>query len=294
MGNLEKLGILVMVILVVVVGVVAITPQERVTAAFEEDGLGGERSGPAEQLAPPQKRPFDEPPVQKRPIWPPDDPLPSQKPPADERLRSANVGPRDREGGAPLPPPHASTYTVRKGENMFSIAKSQLGDGARWHELVELNPSVDPDDLREGDVLRLPSRGAAPEPAPRHRPEPETYVVRDGDTLSEIASRKLGKASRWERLLKANSDQLERPEDLRSGMRLKIPAAEERKAAPRRDGGSADSGRTYTVKDGDSLARIARRVLGNEARWQEIQRLNADLLKGGTDIRAGMVLRLPR
>lgn len=39
-------------------------------------------------------------------------------------------------------------------------------------------------------------------------------------------------------------------------------------------GAAADSARTYIVAAGDSLAKIAREQLGNEARWPEIYRLN--------------------
>lgn len=50
----------------------------------------------------------------------------------------------------------------------------------------------------------------------------------------------------------------------------------------------------YTVRDGDSLARIAKRILGKEHRWTEIRALNEDVLHGSTQIVPGMTLRVPK
>ena len=49
----------------------------------------------------------------------------------------------------------------------------------------------------------------------------------------------------------------------------------------------------YTVQSGDSLIAIARRLLGNPDRYEEIKRLNADILDGGENIQIGMRLKLP-
>ncbi|MEU9033684.1 LysM domain-containing protein [Streptomyces sp. NPDC048352] len=52
--------------------------------------------------------------------------------------------------------------------------------------------------------------------------------------------------------------------------------------------------RTYTVKPGDSLSLIARRELGNEARWRELYAMNRGVVGANPDlIRPGMVLTLP-
>jgi hypothetical protein len=59
---------------------------------------------------------------------------------------------------------------------------------------------------------------ATPEP-----PAPRTYEVRPGDTLSEIASRLLGSQARYQQIFEANRDQLKSPNDLKPGMKLRIP-----------------------------------------------------------------------
>jgi nucleoid-associated protein YgaU len=55
----------------------------------------------------------------------------------------------------------------------------------------------------------------------------------------------------------------------------------------------AIKGEYYTVKDGDSLWRIAEKKLGNGGRYTEISKLNADVLEDEDDIVVGMRLRLP-
>lgn len=51
-----------------------------------------------------------------------------------------------------------STYTVGRGDTLWSIAASKLGDGARWREIAELNRLRDADALTPGQRLRLPAK----------------------------------------------------------------------------------------------------------------------------------------
>ena len=51
-----------------------------------------------------------------------------------------------------------------------------------------------------------------------------SYTVRKGDTLSGIAQRHYGKASRWHAIFEANRDQLDDPDLIRPGQVLKLPA----------------------------------------------------------------------
>ena len=51
--------------------------------------------------------------------------------------------------------------------------------------------------------------------------------------------------------------------------------------------------RTYTVKSGDSLSKIAERELGDGARWRAIYEANRDQIKDPDLIYPGQVLNLP-
>ena len=52
---------------------------------------------------------------------------------------------------------NARTYVVQAGDTLFSIAKALLGDGARWPEIVKLNPGLNPENLQPGQAIKLPA-----------------------------------------------------------------------------------------------------------------------------------------
>jgi len=66
---------------------------------------------------------------------------------------------------------------------------------------------------------------------------------------------------------------------------------------PAKDGNTwtpeASSSKTYTVKSGDTLSRIAKDHLGSAADYMKIFNLNKDQLSDPDQIKPGQVLRLP-
>jgi nucleoid-associated protein YgaU len=85
------------------------------------------------------------------------------------------LAPQLVEAPAALPPPAvpATSYRVRRGDALWTIAVRTLGDGYRWREIWRANAGrrmasgerfVDPDRIRPGWVLRLqrpaPTAGA--------------------------------------------------------------------------------------------------------------------------------------
>ena len=51
--------------------------------------------------------------------------------------------------------------------------------------------------------------------------------------------------------------------------------------------------RTYTVKSGDSLSKIAQREYGEASQWKKIYEANRDTIKNPDLIHPGQVLKLP-
>lgn len=64
---------------------------------------------------------------------------------------------------------------------------------------------------------------AAPGGAPTGGAGARTYTVKKGDTLSEIAQRELGAASRWKEIFEANRGTLNDPDRIMPGQVLTLP-----------------------------------------------------------------------
>ena len=58
-------------------------------------------------------------------------------------------------------------------------------------------------------------------------------------------------------------------------------------------GESSQQGRSYTVKPGDSLSKIAQQVYGNINDWRKIYDANRDIIQNPDLIHPGQTLRLP-
>jgi nucleoid-associated protein YgaU len=56
---------------------------------------------------------------------------------------------------------------------------------------------------------------------------------------------------------------------------------------------ASGAGRTYTVKAGDTLSRIAKEFYGNASDWKKIQQANADLIRDPDKIQPGWTLKIP-
>ncbi|MCH8193342.1 MAG: LysM peptidoglycan-binding domain-containing protein [Planctomycetes bacterium] len=144
---------------------------------------------------------------------------------------------------------------------------------------------------------------------------PRTYIVKPGDILDKIAVKWYGdregnvQATR-DRLYAANRHRLSSPNELQIGQELIIPllksaAPESLQRVTRAVGGVGDprphdrpkteetSRRSYKVEDGDSLWKIAAKLLGDGNRYSDILRLNKSQLGNTDKVHPGMRLRLP-
>ena len=223
---------------------------------------------------------------------------------------SASASERERPAGGQV------IHYLGEGETLYDVAKKYLGDGDKWKVIVAANREAVPNPNLVTAGLRLVIPASAddvPAPAPRRSTSSsspsenasgKTIEVQPGDTLYEIARTHLGSGERWREILEAN-DSLDRDTDLRSGMSIQLPTlrGESAAAGPERGGTRAESSRrlressrdtTYEVKPGDTLAKIARSVLGDADRWEDVYAANRDRLDDPNAIRAGQTLRIPR
>ena len=111
------------------------------------------------------------------------------------------VPPRDVLLGEAVLGPAAKTQTT--AVNVTPAGGPTLGAPPATKPGAKVEPAKDP---------------LAPKPADR------TYTVKPGDTLGTIARSQLGTSKRWKDILEANRKVLERDDQLKVGMVLKIPA----------------------------------------------------------------------
>jgi len=67
--------------------------------------------------------------------------------------------------------------------------------------------------------VRSGSSSTAPSPAQTEN----TYVVKKGDTLSKIAKDHYGDAKHWPKIFEANRDQIQDPDLIHPGQKLRLP-----------------------------------------------------------------------
>jgi nucleoid-associated protein YgaU len=116
-------------------------------------------------------------------------------------------------------------YIICRGDNLGRIARVECGDSKMVKRIMALNGITNPDRIREGQVLMLPGAGtrAPTARAASHRaaPSSRTYVVKPGDSLSAISQRTLGTSKRWEELMALN--EISDPTKIRVGQVLNLP-----------------------------------------------------------------------
>jgi nucleoid-associated protein YgaU len=150
-----------------------------------------------------------------------------------------------------------------------------------------------------------------------------TYVVQEGENLASVAKKVYGpeegnRIVNIQRIFEANRDILPSADKVLAGQELLIPPPAkpvEKKPADVLPGDlfqkvqqigrsrvtaqdkqsekSAAGERWYVVQQDDSLWKIAATQLGSGARYKEIMKLNADVLKDDEFVNVGTRLRLP-
>ena len=129
-------------------------------------------------------------------------------------VRKRGRGKKSRAGVA--------VYTVRKRDVLGTIAQRELGSVKRMQEIIDLNPGLDPNKIRAGLELRMPSdwtgaasaavaatnpssrSGRAADPQAEAPAGLRAYVVKKNDSLWGIAESQLGRGSRYKEIEAAN------------------------------------------------------------------------------------------
>ena len=147
-------------------------------------------------------------------------------------------------GGVRVIPPEFDSYVVREGDTPNRISRRLYGTDRYWSAILRANPLRDLHrGLRVGMTIRVPrdpenvqgvvvdsagerveGQGDSGGAGEAGGPAFVEYTVRRGDTLTEIAARVYGSASRWTLIRDANRDKTG-PDGtrIRPGMVLRLP-----------------------------------------------------------------------
>lgn len=101
-----------------------------------------------------------------------------------------------------------------RGKGLLDSIGSALG-ASKASAQPAPRPKADFSDVQSG------SSSTAPEPG---KPD-QTYTVVAGDSLSKISKHFYGDANQWRRIFEANRDQIQNPDLIHPGQKLRIPEA---------------------------------------------------------------------
>ena len=139
----------------------------------------------------------------------------------------------------------------------------------------------------------------APKPAAVVPPTFTEYTVKDGDTLTAIAAKQLGSAKHIDAIRRANplrdldrikaGDVIRIPDDPANIQGRPVDGAPPPAPPADRQGEMLE----YTVRNGDTLSRIAKEKYGSSTFQDLIYQANRDRLSGPNSLKEGQKLRLP-
>ena len=162
--------------------------------------------------------------------------------------------------GIPYTPPEgyvSNTYTVQKGDSLYSIARKL---GTTVNELKSLN-NLTSNNLSIGQILKIPSKFVSND-------DNEIYVVKAGDSLYSISNKYNTTVDELKQLNNLTTN------TLNVGQLIKIPSA-------------TITPDTYTVQSGDSLYSISNKFSTTVDQLKTLNNLTSNTLS------IGQVLKIP-
>jgi nucleoid-associated protein YgaU len=119
--------------------------------------------------------------------------------------------------------------------------------------------------------------------------QPNSYTIRSGDCLWNIAKNQLGDATKWQEIYKLNVDKLgSNPDLIYPGTSIQLPNASQDLASHGMNAGK------YVVRAGDNLWDISKHYLGGGEKWGQLYHLNSDVIGANPRlILPGQELTLP-
>ncbi|OQA05698.1 MAG: LysM domain/BON superfamily protein [bacterium ADurb.Bin374] len=198
----------------------------------------------------------------------------------------------------------AGGYVVQAGDTAPAIAQKLLGNANRWQELMAYNRIADPNSLVVGQRLLLPaaagavrvSRTAPARMAAAAAAPAQVALARPAVAPAPVVRTPV-RASAAAQEFEAVEPELDAAPTVNAPQRVSAPAVAQAKKTAGTAGFDADasyygqSGGTYIVQKGDTLGKIAKKLLGSSKRWREIAGANPQI--NPNRLEAGMSLSIP-
>ena len=210
----------------------------------------------------------------------------------------------------PRPAIGSQTQSQNQAQNRTGLINDTAGAAPSDNTVLASDMSRQPVD----DVWVLRAPVVTDQGGPVADERYDEYFVRDGDSMWTIAADLLGSGTRWPEIADANPQV--NADRLNVGDRLRVPAADASSppggtvalntaAAIQRPVPGArpqpavrtpvrPTGRTYTVRSGDTLTSIAKQQYRTANRWRTIWDANRAAIGQDPDrLKVGMKLRIP-
>ena len=121
-----------------------------------------------------------------------------------------------------------------------------------------------------------------------------SYIIQPGDTLWKIAVKYYGDGNQWRKILEDNKAVIKDPNRIYVGQAIIINVVSnntETKVSNKTNIESIDG--SYTVKEGDTLWKISKKVYGTGIFWRRIFDANKDTITDASRIYVGQKIKMP-
>ncbi|MGR3176625.1 MAG: LysM peptidoglycan-binding domain-containing protein [Candidatus Anammoxibacter sp.] len=221
------------------------------------------------------------------------------------------------------------THKVELNDNLFSLAKRYYGDPKKWIQIYNANIDViyDRNSLPIGDELIIPDVEILNVQEPTEIAVAENtsatvkfttgktvngknHTVKAGDTLYVLSKSYYGDSKHWKLIFNANKDLLGNKNSLIIGQRLQIPKigdlavnnvlSTSYKLRSQTLNSNAYNAipetklKTYTIKKGDTLYKIAKLHYNDGNKWRKIYDANTNVLTNSKFIPTGTTVIIPK